>query len=49
MTTMIVNAAIERDLETNLLVGSVPGIPGAHTQGETVDEVEGVRNFVCEA
>jgi len=33
------NAVIERDLETGLLVGSVPGIPGAHTQGETVEEV----------
>ena len=33
------NAIIERDLETGLLVGSVPGIPGAHTQGETIEEV----------
>ena len=33
------NAVIERDLETGLLVGSVPGIPGAHTQGETIEEV----------
>lgn len=32
-------AIIERDLETGLLVGSVPGIPGAHTQGRSVDEV----------
>ena len=36
---MIVNAVIERDLETGLLVGSVPGIPAAHTQGASVDEV----------
>lgn len=36
---MIFNAVIERDLETGLLVGSVPGIPGAHTQGETIEEV----------
>jgi predicted RNase H-like HicB family nuclease len=36
---MILNAVIERDLQTGLLVGSVPGVPGAHTQGETVEEV----------
>ena len=33
------NAIIERDPETGLLVGSVPEIPGAHTQGETIEEV----------
>lgn len=36
---MSLHAVIERDLETGLLVGSVPGIPGAHTQGETMEEV----------
>jgi len=36
---MILNAVIERDRKTGLLVGSVPGVPGAHTQGETVEEV----------
>jgi predicted RNase H-like HicB family nuclease len=36
---MILNAVIERDLETGLLVGSIPGLPGAHTQGATLDEV----------
>ena len=36
---MILNAVIERDIETGLLVGSVPGLPGAHTQGETIEEV----------
>ncbi|AVO43576.1 hypothetical protein C6571_19340 (plasmid) [Simplicispira suum] len=30
---------IERDPNTGLLVGNVPGIPGAHTQGETVEEL----------
>lgn len=39
LPSMNFNAVIERDLETGLLVGSVPGIPGAHTQGETVEEV----------
>lgn len=36
---MNLNAVIERDLATGLLVGSVPGIAGAHTQGETIEEV----------
>jgi len=32
-------AYIERDPETDLYVGTVPGIPGAHTQGSTLDEL----------
>ena len=32
-------AIIERDCETGLLVGYVPGFPGAHSQGETFDEL----------
>lgn len=32
-------AIIERDLSTGLLIASVPGVPSAHTQGETVEEV----------
>jgi predicted RNase H-like HicB family nuclease len=31
------NAVIERDAETGLYVGHVPGWPGAHSQGETLD------------
>lgn len=34
------NILIERDPETRLYVGSVPGWPGAHSQGETLDELE---------
>lgn len=30
---------VEWDPETRLYVGSVPGIPGAHTQGATLDEL----------
>ncbi|MBN1592221.1 MAG: type II toxin-antitoxin system HicB family antitoxin [Candidatus Coatesbacteria bacterium] len=30
---------IEYDPETKLYVGIVPGIPGAHTQGATLDEL----------
>ena len=32
-------AYIERDPETNLLVAFVPGLPGAHTQAESLDEL----------
>jgi len=31
---------VERDSDTGLYVGYVPGWPGAHTQGTDVDEVE---------
>ena len=31
-------AVIERDADTGLLVGHVPGMPGAHSQGQTLDE-----------
>jgi len=34
-------AVIERDYATGLLVGYVPGFPGAHSQGETLDELQG--------
>jgi predicted RNase H-like HicB family nuclease len=33
------NAVVERDPETGLYVGYVPGLPGAHSQGETLDEL----------
>lgn len=32
-------AYVEWDPETNLYVGMVPGIHGAHTQGATLDEL----------
>ena len=31
---------VERDPDTGLLVGSVPGWPGAHSQGATLDELD---------
>lgn len=34
-------AVIERDTATGLLVGYVPGFPGAHSQAETLDELNG--------
>ena len=33
------NAVIERDPGSDVLVASIPGISGAHTQGASVDEV----------
>ena len=30
---------VERDPETALLIGSVPGFPGAHSQAESLDEL----------
>lgn len=36
---MIYTAVIEKDPETGLYVGYVPGFPGAHSQGETLDEL----------
>lgn len=35
----IYSAVIERCPQTGLLVGFVPGFPGAHSQGETLDEI----------
>jgi predicted RNase H-like HicB family nuclease len=32
-------AIVERDSDTNLYVGYVPGFAGAHSQGETLDEL----------
>jgi len=34
------NMIVERDPDSELFVGSVPGWPGAHSQGETLDELE---------
>ncbi|MDP2822500.1 MAG: type II toxin-antitoxin system HicB family antitoxin [Sulfuritalea sp.] len=33
------SAVIERCPQTKLFVGFVPGFPGAHSQGETLDEL----------
>lgn len=32
-------AVVERDVETGLYVGYVPGFAGAHSQGETQEEL----------
>ena len=36
----VFTAVIERCPDTGLYVGYVPGIPGAHSQGETLDELK---------
>ena len=38
-----ITAYIEKDIESGLYVAIVPGIPGAHTQAETLDELQ--NNF----
>ncbi|BBO80873.1 UPF0150 protein [Desulfosarcina ovata subsp. sediminis] len=35
----VFTAVVEKCPETNLFVGYVPGFPGAHTQAETLDEL----------
>jgi predicted RNase H-like HicB family nuclease len=40
-------AIVERDFDTNLYVGYVPGFSGAHSQGETLDELkENLREVI---
>jgi predicted RNase H-like HicB family nuclease len=36
---MILRALNEKDVATGMQVGSVPGIPGVHSQGHSVEEV----------
>ncbi|KUO73035.1 MAG: hypothetical protein APF77_20385 [Clostridia bacterium BRH_c25] len=33
-------AYIEKDIESGCYVATVPGIPGAHTQADTLDELQ---------
>jgi predicted RNase H-like HicB family nuclease len=41
-------AVIERDTDTGLLVGYVPGFAGAHSQGQTLDELhENLREVIA--
>ena len=41
-------AVIERDSDTGLYVGFIPGFAGAHSQGETLDEVNANLREVVE-
>jgi predicted RNase H-like HicB family nuclease len=42
------SAVIERDPDAGLLVGFVPGFPGAHSQGATLDELSANLREVIE-
>lgn len=43
----IFTAIIEKDFDTKLYVGYIPGFPGAHSQGETLDELhENLREVI---
>jgi len=33
-------AIVERDIDTKLYLGYIPGFKGAHSQGETLDELQ---------
>lgn len=40
-------AIVEQDSDTNFYVGYVPGFAGAHSQGETLDELhENLREVI---
>ena len=41
-------AYVEYDPDTRLYVGTVPGLPGAHTQGATLDELQANLREVIE-
>ena len=34
------SVVVERDADTGLFVGYVPGWPGAHSQGQTLDDLQ---------
>ena len=42
------SAYVEWDPETKLYVGVIPGIPGAHTQGTSLDELQANLKEVLE-
>ncbi len=42
------SAYVEWDPETKLYLGIVPGLPGAHTQAATLDELHGNLKEVIE-
>ncbi len=45
---MEIAASIEFDPETHLYVGAIPTIPGAHSQGATLDELHANLQEVLE-
>ncbi len=48
MATRSFTAVIEKCHETGLMVGYVPGFPGAHSQGATINELnENLREVIA--
>jgi predicted RNase H-like HicB family nuclease len=41
-------AVVERDPDTGMYVAHIPGWPGAHTQGESLDELQANLREVVE-
>jgi len=41
-------AVIERDADTGIYVGWIPGFPGAHSQGDSLDELRANLQEVVE-
>lgn len=37
----VFTVVIEKDQDTGMYVGEVPGIPGCHSQGETIEKLMG--------
>jgi len=44
----VFTAVVEKCTDTGLYVGFVPGFPGAHSQGETLDELNSNLKEVIE-
>ena len=44
----VFTAVVEKCADTGLYVGYVPGFPGAHSQGETLDELNSNLHEVIE-
>lgn len=44
----VFTAVVEKCPDTGLYVGYVPGLPGAHTQAETLDELQNNLREVIE-
>lgn len=48
METRSFTAFVEFDPETRLYVGTIPSVPGAHSQGQTLDELQANLKEVLE-
>ncbi len=46
MKTYHFTAQIEKDHESGFFIGSIPNLPGAHTQAKTLDELQKNLNEV---